>query len=114
MFPREEVLGCRPIAEELVRALGSRPGFRYRLGDRRHWATVHVPPEPGRAAVLLDRVRRNTPKFITLNNRFTGAPADSVQRVARLLQDLLKALFPRPSQFERTNIHSDSRLLSRK
>ena len=108
VFSREAVLGCRPIADELCRRLGSRPLSRYRLGSRSDWITRRVPPHPARAAQLLDSVRRAPPKFTVLNNMFAGATADSVRQVSRLLKDLLEALFPRPSRFERPNTRSGS------
>ena len=52
-------------------------------------------------AANLNKVRRNPPRFPAFNNEFAGADANTVREVAELLQDLLKALFPKPSQFER-------------
>ena len=100
VLSRSALLACRPVLEELLGRLGGRHRFRYRLGRRADWSTKLLPPEPARAAAMLDQIRRSTPKFIVLNNKFAGAAADPVRQVSQLMQQLFQALFPRPSQFE--------------
>ena len=100
LFSRQTVLECPSVVGELRRQLGSRPRFRYRLGDNSDWSMTMLRPDPQRAADDLDRVRRAPPKFAAFNNEFSGGPSDVTGQVSVLLQELLQALFPLPSRFE--------------
>ena len=100
-FSRQTVLGCPAVTAELRRQLGSRPRFRYRLGDSADWSMTMLRPEPRRAAADLDRVRRAPPRFAAFNDEFSGSRPELARQVASQLRELLEALFPRPSQFER-------------
>ena len=100
-FSRQTVLGCPSVVAELRRQLGSRPRFRYRLGDSADWSMTMLRPEPSRAAADLDRVRRAPPRFAAFNDEFNGDRPELARQVASQLKELLEALFPRPSQFER-------------
>ena len=100
-FTREAVLECPAVTEELRRHLGSRPRFRYRLGPSDDWSMTMLRPDLSRAAEALDRVRRAPPKFAAFNDEFSGVATDVERQVSAQLQNLLEALFPVPSQFER-------------
>ena len=100
-FSKGVVLGCPEVTTELQQQLGTRPRFYYRLGPRQHWSMTMLRKNVDHNAANLNKVRRNPPRFPAFNNEFAGADANTVREVAELLQDLLKALFPKPSQFER-------------
>ena len=102
-FSRKAVLGCPSVTEELRRRLGSRPRFRHRLGASSDWSMTMLRPDPLRVAADLNRVRSAPPKFPAFDNEFSGVAADVERLVSLELQELLAALFPLPSQFERSS-----------
>ncbi|KAF0290361.1 Exopolysaccharide phosphotransferase [Amphibalanus amphitrite] len=103
VFSRELVLGCAPATHQLRQLVGTRPRFRYRLGPREHWRMTTLRPDPYVAAGDLCKAVRDPPRFSAFNNEFSGIDGSSALEVSRELQYILRALFNKPSQFEKNS-----------